>query len=175
MINLRIIALLFIFGCGWNSQAKAQFINLELVIEPELSASVQQSLGFGTLIINSGMTTVNLGDPGMNVFIIRAIYTQNIYINLEFPEELTAVGSPSDNIVPIDLKLAYNNSGSDNIRYSRPLVANNGFVSVSENTSSTAEQSIWRELYVYVYGSVVVGNIDSGTYEGTVLLSIDYD
>lgn len=175
MIDIKRIAVFIFLTSGFTLQVKAQFLNFNLVVETELSATVEQDLGFGSLVVNSGVNNISLGDPGMGVFSIRAIYTQNIYINLEFPDQLEPEGSTSTDFIPLDLRLAYNNSGSDNIRRARPLVGNSGFVAVSENTSSSQQQSVWRELYIYVYGSIDIGNIDSGNYSATVQLKIDYD
>ncbi|MBO6586092.1 MAG: hypothetical protein JJ953_08320 [Gracilimonas sp.] len=155
--------------------AKAQFINLQLKIEPELSATVEQNLDFGTLISNTGITEIQLGDVNMGVFSIRAFYTQNVYINLEYPEVLVNGQTGNNQEIPLSLSMSYNNSGTNSISSSSPIPSSGGMVSIHDNTNLTNSNEIWKQLFIYVYGSIEVGNIPNGVYTGEVVLSVDYD
>ena len=155
--------------------ARAQFINLQLKIEPELSATVEQDLDFGTLISNSGRTEIQLGDVNMGVFSIKAFHTQNVYLNLQYPDVLSNENPAVDDVIPIELNMSYNNTGNNNAVNSSPLSSNNGFVSVHENTELENRNDIWKQLYIYVYGAIEVGNIPNGVYTGDIVLSVDYD
>lgn len=171
---IRLITCL-IFVTGVNTAATAQFINLQLKVEPELSATVEQSLDFGTQIVNTGRTNISLGDVNMGVFSIRAFHTQNIYMSLSYPEYLINSNSQSADQIPLELSINYNNSGKNIPDKSIPLPDNNGFISVHERNSNTNRSDIWQELYIYVHGSIEVGNIANGLYTGDIILSIDYD
>ena len=171
--NRLILIILVIFIPG--KTVCAQFINLQIKIEPELSATVEQDLDFGTLISNSGRSEIQLGDVNMGIFSIRAYHTQNVYINLLYPDALLNENPAFEDDIPLELTLAYNNSGVDNALNSTPLDANNGFVSIHENTDLDDSNDIWKQMYIYVYGAIDVGNIPNGTYTGDIVLTVDYD
>ncbi|MEQ8525862.1 hypothetical protein [Gracilimonas sp.] len=154
---------------------KAQFINLQLKIEPELSATVEQDLDFGTLVTNSGRTEIQLGDVNMGVFSIRAFHTQNVYLNLQYPEVLRNENPAISDEIPLQLNMSYNNTGNNNAINSAPLTANSGFISIHDNTQLENRNDIWKQMYIYVYGAIEVGNIPNGVYTGEVVLSVDYD
>lgn len=155
--------------------SSAQFINLQLRVEPELTATVERSLDFGTQITNSGRTEVLLGDANMGIFKIQAFYTQNIYLDLNYPDALTNTNPTVNASIPLQLDLAYNNTGGNSVGNAIPLPANNGLVSIYENTQEEFDNEIWKEMYIFVYGAIEVGNIPNGTYTGNIVLSVDYD
>lgn len=171
--TIHIAGMLLILG--FSEPAAAQFINLQLKIEPELSATVEQELDFGTQITNSGRKEISIGDVNMGVFSIRAYYTQNVYLSLRFPDALRHSNPAIREIIPLELSLAYNNSGTNRPSESIPLTANNGLVSVHEKTELESRNDIWKELFLYIYGYIDVGNIPNGEYTGDIVLSIDYD
>lgn len=153
----------------------AQFVNLRLKIEPELSTKVEQDLNFGTLISNSGLTEIQLGDLNVGVFSIRAYHTQNVFMNLSFPSALKSTSTDVTEQIPIDLKINYNNSGENDPLSSYPLQDNQGFISIYENDALGNETQIWRQMYIYVYGTLDIGNVPDGVYTAEVTLSIDYN
>ena len=156
--------------------SKAQFINLQITIEPELSATVEKNLNFGTLISGSGYQEIKLGDINMGVFSITALNTQNIYIDLEYPEALESSDPSIDASIPLDLKLAYNNSGEDNPIESLLLENHYGFIPIHiENGKSISEQATWQRLFLYVFGSITINDIPNGVYEGNITLLVEYD
>lgn len=169
------IFLSLLIGLFAASTVSAQFINLRLTVEPELRATVIQPLDFGTQVTNSGRTTILLGDTNMGIFSVRAFHTQNIYIELQYPDALenNEPGITAD--IPLNLSMAYNNSGSDNPQNSTPLPLNEGLVSITQNTTPELEAEVWKQMYIYVYGSIVIGNIPNGIYTGDIILSLDYD
>jgi hypothetical protein len=153
----------------------AQYINLQIKIEPELSATVEQDLNFGTQVTNSGRTEIQLGDVNMGVFSIKAFHTQNVYLNLNYPNSLTNDNPAVDVDIPLELNLAYNNSGNNNANNSLTLPASGGFVSIHEYTALESRNDVWKQMYLYVYGAIEVGNIPNGVYTGDIVLSVDYD
>ena len=175
MISLIRLILSAIFISLFSCSIQAQFINLQLKVEPELSATVEQDLDFGTLVTNSGRTEIQLGDVNMGVFSIRAFHTQNIYLNLQYPEVLRSDDPEINEEIPLQLGMSYNNSGDNNAINSTNLVANNGFVSIHEDTELENRNDIWKQMYIYVYGAIEVGNIPNGVYTGEIVLSVDYD
>ncbi|HCT52926.1 MAG TPA: hypothetical protein DF712_10735, partial [Balneola sp.] len=59
--TIKTYTILFLSFIAFNNSVNAQFINLQLRIEPELSATVEQSLDFGTQVTNFGTRTIALG------------------------------------------------------------------------------------------------------------------
>lgn len=174
--HLAYILLAFLFtSIIASSTVSAQFINLRLTVEPELRATIIQPLDFGTQITNSGRTRIQLGDANMGIFSVRAYHTQNIYIELQYPDALKNNEPGVEADIPLELGMAYNNSGSDDPQNSRPLPLNEGLVSITQNTSPELEADVWKQMYIYVYGSIVIGNIPNGIYTGDIVLNLDYD
>ncbi|MEX0845417.1 MAG: hypothetical protein WD022_09040 [Balneolaceae bacterium] len=171
--GLQILTLIFILGI--TSSAQAQFINLQLRIEPELSATVEQDLDFGTQVTNSGRTEIQLGDINMGVFKIRAFHTQNVYLNLNYPNVLENNEPGIEAEIPMGLSMSYNNSGVNLPANSSLLPADGGLVSIHERTELENRNDVWKEMYIYVYGYIEIGNIPNGIYTGDIVLSVDYD
>lgn len=153
----------------------AQYINLNLKVEAELSTTVEQELTFGTQLINSGISRVNLGDANMGIFRIRGINTQNVYIELSYPEFLEPENTVTTDRIPLELKLAYNNKGKNNPRNSIPLDTNQGWIPIHKPEENQRNVRLWQELYIYLYGNIDIGNLSTGTYSADVLLVVDYD
>lgn len=160
---------------GIQETSLAQFINLQLKIEPELSAAVEQNLNFGTQVTNSGKTEIQLGDVNMGVFSIKAFHTQNVYLNLNYPNFLTNNTTGAEAEIPLELNLAYNNTGNNNPNNANTLSPSGGFVSIHEYTELESRNDVWKQMYLYVFGSIEVGNIPNGTYTADIVLSINYD
>jgi hypothetical protein len=172
---LSYILLIILFNLGITAAVSAQFINLRLTVEPELRATVIQPLDFGTQITNSGRTSIELGDANMGIFSVRAYHTQNIFIDLQYPDALenNEPGVTAD--IPLELGMSFNNSGTDNPQNSTPLPLNEGLVSITQNTTPETDADVWKQMYIYVYGSIVIGNIPNGIYTGDIILNLDYD
>ena len=156
---------------------QAQFINLQITIEPELSASIENELSFGDLVINSGTSSVGLGDVRMGVFNIKAYYTQNIYIQLKYPNALTHINPAITDQIPLELQLAYNNSGSNNFDQATLVGDQLVHIPVLKGNTITYETptEVWQSLFLYVFGTISVGNIAQGEYTGIIVLLIEYD
>lgn len=175
MINLiRHIAFIVVLF-GMMVPAQAQFINLQLKVEPELSATVEQNLDFGTQVTNSGRTEIQLGDVNMGVFSIRAFHTQNLYLTLQYPELLQSENPENEDEIPLELEMAYNNRGNNIPANARMLLDNSGLISIHENTQAEFDGQVWKQMYIYVFGAIEVGNIANGIYTGDIILSVDYD
>ena len=151
--------------------SNAQFLNLEIDIEPSLTVSVLQTLDFGTVITNSGITRIAPGEPGMGVFLIDALNTQQLLIEFEKPERLT--NKESDESIPIDINAAFSEFGRDNILESQPILNNPEQVIL--RTTPDNQANVWARSYIYIYGSLVVGPVSEGFYTGELVLNITYE
>ena len=150
----------------------AQFMNIQISIEPELSAEVEQVLTFGNVISNSGILEIKLGDLSTGIFSIRAIRSQSLYIQLIHPNALLRVNNPTDQI-PLSLQISYNNSGNNNVSNAQVLEGSSGAIIIDGSEKNSGE--FWLKLYLYLYGYIDVGNVPNGIYKGDVVLFISYD
>lgn len=171
--NIRTYLLFILLFCVTSVSGTAQFINIQLTIEPELSTKVEQSLNFGTQVTGSGRHVVALGDPNMGVFSIKALYTQEIRISLISPDNLTSLESNAQ--IPIDLNIAYNNRGKDIPEESILLTDKIGYTTIFDQNLTIQPDEVWQELFVYVFGSIEIGNVPNANYEGDVILNVEYN
>src|SRR5690554_4993861 len=139
MIKRTLIFCCFMLTYSCSTSALAQFINLELKIEPELSATVEQSLNFGTQVTNSGATKINLGDLSMGIFSIRAFSNQKIHVALTYPDHLINNNPKLEDQIPLELAISYNNSGNNSYQNSTVLNDNTGSIQISKGLNISKE------------------------------------
>lgn len=96
-------------------------------------------------------------------------------MSLQYPESLENNAPGVDAEIPLELSMSYNNSGTNAPANSTALTDNNGYISIQENTGQENQNEVWKQMYIYVYGAIVVGNIPNGTYTADIVLSVDYD
>lgn len=176
MINTGkyISAVLFLIVFGYQN-LNAQFINLQIRIEPEITAKVEQNLNFGELVIGSGQKYIGLGDINMGVFSIRALYTQSIYLSMNATDALVHTNPFITDQIPINLNIAYNNTGNNNANRSIELSEDLIYLPVYDNPGAPTPNPIWQELYVYVFGTIEVGEVATGEYFSELTLIVQYD
>lgn len=174
MISIKIISVSILFSLFFVNTLLAQFINLQIQVESEISTTVEQNLNFGSLVTNVGQQSIDLGDVNMGIFSVRAFHTQNIFIELHTPDFLRHPNPAISENIPINLNVAYNNSGTNNSDRATPLEGNSGFVDMNPSVTND-ENDIWKILYLYVYGYIDIGNIPNGEYTGSVQLVVGYD
>lgn len=173
--NWRYISLLLLSLLGTNV-VHAQFINLQITVEPELSTTIEQELDFGILRPNFGEKMISLGDLNMGVFNIRAYYTQSIFVQLIVPDFMTHTNPAVTTRIPIQLDISYNNSGINNHRNSEVIPGNKGYVQVYRNNENNeVPTEVWKQLFLYIHGSIEVGEIDLGEYIADLTMIINYD
>lgn len=151
----------------------AQYINIQIELEPELEAAVLSELNFGNIIVNSGAKKINLGDPSMGIFSINAINSQILRFELRSTNTLKHLNPEIKAFIPIDLQAAYNNSGVNKPEEATPFNGENMYLQVNENARK--DRFEWQTVYIYIYGFIDVGNVPNGIYEGELSLVIDYE
>lgn len=173
--KLHTYLILFLFLLFGHS-ASAQFLNTEIDIDSEISTALINDLDFGTLIRNSGTTRVNLGDVNMGIFRITALQNQTIVVNLSIPEKLSHENPAVSDSIPLDIKAAYNNL-DNNFRSANSFSGSGARFDMGSPNNANFDQSseIWRKAYLYIYGSLNIGDIQSGIYAGEIILSVSYE
>lgn len=148
---------------------KAQFIDLNLEIEPEVTAETQRSLTFGTIATNTGRHSVSLGDINMGIFSITALERQELLISINKPNSLSHNDSEVKQTIPIELFARYGFS-YDNFRDSNVLSGTTNNIFMEQD----GEAGPWNTMYIFIYGAIEVRNIPTGIYNAQVVLNVEY-
>ena len=152
----------------------AQYIDMEITIESELSTSVEQNLDFGKYASNAGKVSIAFGDQNMGIVGIRALKNQNLFIEFIPPTVLKSANSDNTYTIPVSLSIDYDNSGQNNINNARPLKNNREWVAILPDQNSN-RNSNWKSIHLYIFGSLNIENIPEDIYEGYALLIVDYE
>jgi len=187
-----LIGVLFI-----NSTLIAQEIDFGDYYNYSLSVAEQNpgaDFEFGTIISGSGLNS--LGIANSKVITITGVKYLDVFLTVTADDELLLNGNPgctSDPTCSIDftLEAAYANRGSDNIGQARlmTVVSNSSTAQfpVKYRTSAPPsppptpvyegyDPSVFNETaYLYLYGSLNVGNVNSGAYSSEINITIIYD
>lgn len=162
------IAIFVIMAC-LPTILSAQFVQLRLDIKPKTTINARQMLNFGSFPVNSGTTTINLGDPNMGVFNMRAIKYQTLLIGYNKPSRLNHRNAAIEAHLPLQLDIDFGYS-NDRFNDTSTLSESLQMITVKENN----DKSFWNMLYVFLYGSVTVGDVPTGRYTNDVLINIHY-
>lgn len=150
---------------------------------------------FGTIISGSG--TNSIGIDNALVFTITGVKYLDVFLTVTADDELLlngntgCIGSLTCSI-DFTLEAAYANRGSDNIGQARTIAmgANTGTVQFpikyrSDGTPPAPpptpvyegyDPSVFNETaYLYLYGALSVGNVDTGSYSAEINITIIYD
>lgn len=168
----KIIVVSLILGCGLcltPQESNAQFIDLTLEIDSEITARTEQPLNFGTLSTNSGRRSINLGSINMGIFSITALENQVLLVNMNKPKQLQHDNPAINDIVPIQLFSRYGYS-PQNFQDSMPLAEGTGTIKVDTNP----DPGPWNTIYLFIYGSINIGNIPNGIYANSIVLNVEY-
>jgi hypothetical protein len=177
MIRSCFYHIAFILIYSFFSPINAQFVNISLKVEPELSAEVVNNLSFGQIVSNTGITNIEKGDPGMGVLSIRGFSNQRVYISVFQPESLTHQNPGIKDVILFDLKVAANNFGYDDVTKSFEISGSNNLINIHDSDGGTnvGTSKVWETLYLYIFGTLEVGDIANGSYEGEIFFIIEYE
>ncbi len=151
----------------------AQFLNIQIDVDPEVETLVEQNLDFGLVVAGSGFQPIPPGSPAMGVFRIRALRTQRLLISLEADEALVHADPAINDRIPIELQASYTPMGVRDFELSTPMTSILESV-VLESPPDNPEAS-WTSLFIFIYGGLDVGNIAEGIYTGEVILTVIYE
>lgn len=172
---LTLISTLFIFlGLANPEVVQGQFIHFQMRVEPEMSADVVQNLEFGEFISNSGTQRIEKGSSNMGIFEIRGLRNQNVAVTLEPPEKLLHTDPDISQQIPVSLEASYTTGSDQNAEQSQPFSGNNAWFTIGNQSSQSASNQAWQSAYVFIFGSITIGEVPDGTYEGQLLLTVEY-
>lgn len=179
----KLFILLFI--CSVVENIHAQEIEFGKFKNYSLSPTVKESFEFGFVFSDEGTKTINLGDDGMAVLSIKGIKFLDVIVNITKPAALIHTDPDISDEIPLtNLEAAYANEGANDI--SQAVMFNNlqaRFpVSSRENAPPGPPPTPPHEgfnapqstAYIYLWGSIDVGNVASGKYTAIIDVTIEY-
>ncbi|MEX1213061.1 MAG: hypothetical protein WEA36_09465 [Balneolaceae bacterium] len=149
----------------------AQFLSIQIDVEPDVVAQTVRPLDFGQIPTGSGEVRISLGDSQMGIFSIHAIQTQRLLVTLEQPEFLTH--ERLDARIPLTLQMAYTEFGINDFSQATPIGQENEEIIVQPIPGNIT--TVWSTAHLYVYGWLDIGMVPEGVYSGDVVLLIEYE
>lgn len=149
----------------------AQFLSIQIDVEPDVEAQTVRPLDFGQIPTGSGEVRISLGDSQMGIFSIRAIQTQRLLVTVEQPDFLTH--ESLDARIPLTLQLAYTDFGVDDFNQATPIGQKNEEIIVQPIPGNP--MTVWSSAHLYVYGWLDIGTVPEGVYSADVVLLIEYE
>jgi len=151
-------------------------------------------LDFGTVVNNEGLKSIGLSEA--KVITIEGIRYLDVFATVMADAELllngngACAGDPTCSI-PFTLESAYANRGSNNIGDARiiSVSANSGTAQFPIRNRTTTPPAppptpvfegfdfsgLMDTAFLYVHGSINVGNVSAGSYIGNITVTISYD
>lgn len=169
IVSLIVLFLPILIGEGVN----AQFLDIQIDIEPKVDANVEQSIDFGQIITGAGRQEIPIGSPNMGVFQIRALRAQRLMISVDIDSELVNNDPLVDATIPVYLSATYTADGVNDYRGS--IAFDSNLETVIVNPPENNPNAVWSSIFIYIFGEVDVGNVPIGLYNGEILLTIIYD
>lgn len=173
MMNKVVGLLLLLLPVLQSVQVQAQFLNIQIDVEPSVDTDVEQRLDFGQLVGGSGVQEIPLGSPNMGVFHIRALRTQRMMISINADRELVHQNPNITASIPMQIFGNYTNDGVDNFRNSTALSDELEMIIVEPPPGNP--ESVWSGIYIYIYGAIDLRNVPLGTYSGDIVLTVVYE
>lgn len=169
IFQLRSILLAAVIFLITITDLRAQFIDLRLDIDPEVTARTIQSLNFGTLMTNSGRHMIELGSINMGIFSITALENQLLMVTLDKPVELRHNNPTINETISLELFSRYGFSAQHpDDSYPMPEAAST--IKIKPNP----EAGPWNSIYIFMYGAIDIGDVPDGTYDNEIILRVEY-
>ncbi len=157
---------------------QAQFLSIEIPVKAELSAEIEQKLTFQNLQSGSGLHALPLGSNRSGIYAINAYGNQLVWVQILPSAFLKHINPMVQDSVKLQIKAAYVSKNTDNYRLKTLFENHEALFTIYNSENRISEPSdnyqIWKTAYIYMYGSLEVGNVRNGVYEGEILLQIDY-
>lgn len=166
-----VIVLLFMV----SGQAKAQFMQLQLVIPNEVAINDARNLQMGQIPVNFGWVQVAPGDDFSGRFSIQAEENVNVLVSINAPEALVKDGN---NKLPFQIQAAYLNNGTRRAHQATPFNGSNAQFPLNK-TGRLADrlrpEGGQLEATIFLYGATYAGEVNSGLYQGVITITTEYE
>jgi hypothetical protein len=153
-----------------------------------------EDLSFGTVVQNEGLKTIDLIDAkvlmieGVKYLDVIADITADNYLFLNGD---IACNGGNTNCIPFTLQAAYANRGTNNTNEAVLMQVASNVASAQFPIEARGNRppgpppipvyegynpALYNETaYLYIYGSLNVGNVDAGSYSGSITITVSYD
>ncbi|MEX0778428.1 MAG: hypothetical protein WD491_03715 [Balneolales bacterium] len=139
-------------------------------------------MNFGMNLIGEEPNVIELGDEGMLVVAITGVEYYDVTVTIDAPEELEM---DSENKIGYTLNAAYANNGQNLIGDATLMNGDMARFQIKRREGEppgpppTPPHDGYTPpeatAYLYLYGSIDVGNVAAGEYVGQVHIVVDYD
>ncbi len=162
----------------------SSFSNYTVSVETEPGF---ESLDFGNVIAGEGEITVNLGDdPGMAVLAITGAPYLDVIVTVTKPNALLPMeAGVSDEIPFTSLQAAYANHGANNYLQAKMMNGLQARFPILERQSTPpgppptppreGVEPPTETAFLYLWGTINVGDIAGGTYSATIDVTVEYN
>lgn len=153
-----------------------------------------EDLEFGTVIQNEGVKSIDLVDA--KILMIEGVKYLDVIVDITadnylFLDSDVACNGSNTNCIPFTLQAAYANRGSNNTNQAVLMQIASNVASAQFPILARGNQppgppptpvyegynpALFNETaYIYIYGSLNVGNVDAGSYSGEITITVSYD
>ncbi len=153
-------------------------------------------LYFGQLVTNSGTYSIDINNA--KIVTITGVEYLDVIVEVTAENSLYLNGNPgnagdSQKTLPFTLQAAYaNNEGTPSVGQANFItdITNNSFIKQfpilerqhqppgpppTPPTNAFEQSKVEETAYLYIYGSINVGNVDAGSYSSEIVVTINYD
>lgn len=159
----------------FSTQARGQFMRLEISVEELFSISGYTEMDFGLFRPNSGWVELGIDDLGAGQLRISAEENIELKVVIEAPSELVL---NENNAMPFILENAYLQDGNQNTREAIPFHENSATFQLSRSglLVDKMDSRIHRlRTEIYFFGRVYAGDVRPGIYSGTIGVQVEYN
>ncbi len=166
------MAAMLVFCTG---KAKAQLMNIQLVVENEFAISGLKSPDWGVVQAGTGRVYLSTKDQKAGMFTISATENVRVLLTLETPAELVLT---PENAIAFNPEAAYVQDGRKDADLAKPITDNHACFSLSTG-NLVLDTNLYQRIQelkttVYLYGNIYVGDVEPGVYSGIVRIRAEY-
>ncbi|MEQ8525861.1 MAG: hypothetical protein RIB15_14285 [Gracilimonas sp.] len=153
-----------------------------------------EDLSFGMVVQNEGLKSIDLIDS--KVLIIEGVKYLDVIVDITadnylYLDDDIACNGTNSNCIPFTIQAAYANRGNNDTNQAVLMQVASNVASAQFPIEARGNRppgppptpvyegynpALYNETaYIYVYGSLNVGNIDAGSYSGNITITISYD
>lgn len=153
-----------------------------------------EDLAFGMVIQNEGLKTIDLIDA--KVLMIEGVKYLDVIVDITADNHLyldtdISCNGSNTNCIPFTLQAAYANRGANNTNQAILMQVASNVATAQFPILARGNQppgppptpdyegynpALYNETaYLYLYGSLNVGNVDAGSYSGNITITVTYD
>lgn len=180
---LTTLLLLSLPGVAGTGALRAQTIPFGIHATVDLNVAAEADLDFGWLVREQGLTTVSLGDAGMGIISITGQADLDVLVTLDVPAALVNAQNPAQTI-PFTFSAAYANRGRDHTADAVPFNGTTARFQIRRRDGGPpgppphppheGYEAPPETAYLYLYGTLNVGEVTAGEYTGMITVHVEY-